>query len=239
MEFSKDLLFNESISIKQKNKGYRFSVDPIILAGIINVPEDAKVADFGTGCGIIPIVLCKKFHKINVVGIEIQKDLAHIATQNIKDNGFRDRVKIENIDISDISDISQRGVYDFIVSNPPYIKQGSGRLNSVEEVLIARHEIKITIKNLLSVASKALKNKGRIAIIFPANRLSELINEFKNSNIAPKNLTIIYSKPGKNAELVLLEGVKNGGDELKIDRPFYINNEKGEYSGAMQSIFNM
>ncbi|MCP3922377.1 MAG: methyltransferase [Desulfobacterales bacterium] len=236
MEYSKDLLFNESISIKQKNKGYRFSVDPIILAGIIHVPEDAKVADFGTGCGIIPIVLCKRFHKINVVGVEIQKDLAHIATQNIKDNGFRDRVKIENIDINEIS---QRGVYDFIVSNPPYIRQGSGRLNPVEEVLIARHEIKITITNFLSVASKALKNKGRIAIIFPANRLSELINEFKNSNIAPKNLTIIYSKPGKNAELVLLEGVKNGGDELKIYRPFYINNEKGEYSDAMQRIFDI
>ena len=233
IDYSKELLFNEKISIKQSRDGYRFSIDPIILANLVNPGNASMIADFGTGSGIIPMVLCKRFSDISVVGFEIQKDLADLADLNVSDNGLENSVVIENLDINNIS---ERNLYDYVVSNPPYIKKGAGRINPVEECAIARHEIKITIKSLVSKASDVLKKKGRLGVIYPAMRLDELIHEFKNFGIAPKVLTIIYSKPMRDASLVFLEGVKGGKDELKVTPPFYIYGDRDEYSEVMGNI---
>jgi tRNA1Val (adenine37-N6)-methyltransferase len=203
------------------------------------VRKDDRVIDLGTGCGVIPLVLAYRAqteHKI--AGVEIQPELAELARKNVSENNFDSRIEIHQMDFREVSLAFDAGSFDLALSNPPYRKQGTGFISPSRQKAIARHELSATAADVLKAAGYLLREGGRIALVYPSTRLGNLLSCAIGHGFSPKRLTIIYSYPNGPGRLVHLECRKGGGEELKVEQPFYIYGENGAYSDAMQKLYN-
>ncbi len=188
----------QNIYIEQPKNGYRFSIDPIILVSDLNIEQNEKILDIGTGCGIMPLLIAAKFPKVQITAVELQKELAAVADNNIKENGLEDKIRLINGDIRQLKSLDMADKFDRIISNPPYKKRGSGRINSNSQKAIARHEIALTLDELILSASTLLKIDGILNLIYPAERLHELIETMQNSSIEPLEIKSIQTSETKN-----------------------------------------
>lgn len=234
------------IQIYQNKNGYRFSVDALLLFSFINLPRVKKIADLGAGSGIIGILLAKKYPHAEVALIELQRSLARLAEKNVVLNKLKERVKVIRADLKELSKtrlfthlpILPFTDSDLVVSNPPFREVKTGRLSIGDEKAIARHEIKLSIKDLVKAGSTLLKHHGRLCIIHLPERLTEIMDAMKENNLEPKRLRFIHSSVSTEAKMVLIEAVKGGRPGLKTERPLFIYNEDGSYTDEMRDIYN-
>lgn len=190
--------------MSQPDKGYRITTDPFVFASHTNLDDITRVLDIGTGCGIIAMLLAKRSERLSIVGVEIQEELARYAIQNIKDNNLADRVSILNRDIND-SDVTQLGgPFDLVVTNPPYMIKKSGRINSNPDKALARHEIKLNIDQVFACSKKLLKPAGKLSIIFPADRFSDLKSAMGSFKFYPVSTQWIYTQNRQKAKRIIL-----------------------------------
>jgi tRNA1Val (adenine37-N6)-methyltransferase len=226
------------IQIYQSKTGYRFSVDSLLLYNFVTLKRAESIADLGAGSGIVGILLAKKYHDAHVTLFEIQQSLVKLAEKNIVLNNLEDRIKVMKYDLREISVLSLTAYsYDLIVSNPPFRKTQSGRINIGEERAIARHEIKLKLDELIDAASALLRVKGRFCIIYHPVRLSELMTILKKREIEPKRLRFVHSHMLSDAKVVLLEAVKGGRTGLKVEKPLYIYKKDGSYTDELKEIY--
>lgn len=238
-EYSEDALFNGRIKCLQHRRGYRFSVDAVLLGNFIQPKPGERILDLGCGCGIIPLILAYRWPKVSITGLEIQPDLASLSRKNVEMNNWQDRIEIVQGDLREIQHIFAAGSFDWVVSNPPYRKPGSGRVNTGAEQAQARHEQLADLASVTRSANWAARKKGRVVFIYPASRGASVIAEMKNSGLEPKKMQSVFSYPGSTASLLLIEAVKQGGEELVILEPFYIYREKdGAYSPEMAGYYS-
>jgi len=231
-----DSLFGGRLKIIQKKKGYRFSIDAPILAHHIRLRATDIAVDLGTGCGIIPLILSLHTPSAHIYGIEIQKDLAELALMNVRLNHADENITIVHADMKDFKSYLTPGTVDFVFSNPPYRKVLSGRINPEAERAVARHEIKACLSDIVSVAESLLKRSGRLVMIYPAERVTDLILRMRASKLEPKRLRLIHPKQGSEAILAIAEGVKYGNPGLKVDPPIIIYNPGGEYTNEVKKM---
>ena len=214
-------LEDKGLKIIQASDSYRFSVDSILLLNFIRVRNYEKIIDLGTGSGIIPLLLFGKRKGLSIYGIEIQNDLAGMARRSIELNKLQDHITIIQGDFKNVKNVFQNQQFDVVVSNPPYISLGQGEINPSSSKAIARHEIKGDLEDIISASNYLLKNKGRIYLIYRSAKLIKLLLALKKYSIEPKVIKFIHPRQGKNANLVLLEGIKRGKEELKIEDPIF------------------
>lgn len=229
-----DIFCEGRLKIIQKKKGYRFSIDSILLSEFIRVKENEKVIDLGTGCGILPLLLSRKAKTSSFIGVEIQKGLADCAKKNVMLNHLEDRITILNQDFRNLKNDYRPGTFDVVISNPPYRRYRTGRINPDMEKAIARHEIKGKLEDLISIASYLLKSKGRFYLIFPAIRTVDLLSNMRSNRLEPKSLQIIYPHINEDAKFVLAESIKESGIELKILPPIILHKSKKEQDSHVE-----
>ena len=219
-----DVLCDEQLTIIQKKRGYRFSIDAILLASFVRVRKHERLLDIGSGCGIIPIYMAKKGYMNDMIGIELQKTLFDTAQKNRVINHCEDHVRFINADIADVLEDMKKDPFQVIVANPPYTKRHSGRICPEESRLLARHEEKLDIESLTTAVSKLLSKKGRFYTIYPARRLAELVTAAQSKKLALKKLRVVYPRQAEEANLILAEFLKEGGPGVAIEKPLYVYN---------------
>ncbi|MDF1592315.1 MAG: tRNA1(Val) (adenine(37)-N6)-methyltransferase [Desulfobacterales bacterium] len=232
-----DAFLDGRITIKQHRSGYRFSIDAVILAAHARPRAGEAVVDLGTGCGVIPLILAHRNPDIRICGIEVQKELAEIAQWNVNDNNMADRIVIRQQDIKRLTPGMVAGPVDLVVSNPPYRLTHSGRLNPDRQKAVARHEISVTLADVVESANRILRTSGRFITIYPAERLTDVISQMRTSRIEPKKLRTIHSGRSIGAKLILVEGVKAVNPGMKILPPLFIYTRQGGYSREVQKMF--
>jgi tRNA1Val (adenine37-N6)-methyltransferase len=234
-----DEIFHGRLRVIQKLKGYRFSLDPILLCSFVDIARTRKALDLGTGCGIIPLILAKKNESIRIVGVEVQEELADLARRNIELNQLSDRVEIIHGDMRDITPDIKRGSFDLVVSNPPFMRANCGRINPLRQKAIARHELLTSIEDVIKCAREFLIPKGRLALIYPAQRTVHLMFTLRDFRFEPKRFRAVHSYRNENAKMVLVESVMGGGEELEFLPPLVIYEESGKYTDEMNAIYRM
>lgn len=239
-----DSLFDGRLVCLQPKRGYRYSVDSLLLAHFAPIDKDDRILDIGCGCGIVGLIILCRWQKYlrNVTGLELQPELARLAERNAKLNGFDRKYTIREGDLRSIKPIFAAESFSRIVCNPPFYGSSSGRGNGDRQSLIARHQVCSSTSQVSAAASYAVKNKGTVSVVFPAEGLFELLCSFERARLQPKRMQMVYSYPEKNAsaKLVLVDAVKNGGPGLKILPPLYIYREKkGPYTDEMQDVFSL
>jgi tRNA1Val (adenine37-N6)-methyltransferase len=238
MEETLDTLSTGGIRILQPRKGYRYSIDALILPFFMKLrPRDA-VIELGTGTGVISMVLAKRCPKCRIVSVELQKRLHGLLLRNLELNALAERVKGVHGDIRQIKELFDPGGFDQVCSNPPFRKTRSGRLNPDSEKAIARHEIALSLDDLSSAAAHLLKKQGRFSLIYLPERLVELIQRLRRCNLEPKRMQTIHSFPNSPPVLILMEAIKGGRTGLTMESPFNIyRDESRVYSEAMEAIY--
>jgi len=238
-EYTEDTLFDGRIRCLQHKIGYRFSVDAVLLGNFIHPRPGDRILDLGCGCGIISLILAYRWPRVSITGLEIQPGLARLASRNVALNDWQERIKIIHGDLKETGKSVGPGSFDWVVSNPPYRKPGTGRINPGAEQAMARHEQSADLAGVTKAANWAVRKRGRVAFIYPASRGASVIAELKKAGLEPKKMLPIFSYPGSSASLLIIEAVKQGGEELTILPPFYVYEERdGEYSPEMAGYYS-
>jgi tRNA1Val (adenine37-N6)-methyltransferase len=237
-EVTFDEILNGRLQVFQKKRGYRFSLDAILLAHFISLKAKSRAIDIGTGSGIIPLILVNHFPHVDWTGLEIQKEMAALARRNVELNGREKQIKIVEGDAREIKKIFPGNSFDVVIFNPPYRRLKSGRINPNQEKAIARHEISGSLNYFLFAAKYLLKPAGRVFTIYPAKRLTELVYLFRANSIEPKKMKIVFSDVESAAEFVLVEGRTDSREELKMEPPLFIYGKDRKYTRQMQDIFS-
>ncbi|MCF8023904.1 MAG: methyltransferase [Desulfobacteraceae bacterium] len=233
-----DTFFNGRISVKQPLNGYRFSIDAVILGNLADVKPGDRILELGTGCAVIPLILCFRHPGMGeVFGVEIQHELARIAAENTADNHMSDRITILQKDIKSITPTDTNGTVEAVICNPPHFAEKSGRVNPDSQRAVARHEIAMKLSDLTSTASLMLSPGGRLIVIYPSERVVDLISAMRGAGIEPKQLRMIHSAPGDCALRVLTHGIKGGNSGIRIDPPLYIRSDPLHYSEEVDAMF--
>jgi len=234
---TQDSFFNGKVTIKQDRVGYRFSIDAVILAHRLRPKSGERVVDLGTGCGIVPLIVGYRHPEIYMFGIEIQKELADIAEINIRENGMQAKIRILCRNLQTIQPAMFQGPVDIVVSNPPFRKAASGRINPNPQRAVARHEISVTLLDVVKAASDILKKGGMFILIYTSERLPELIQHMQACRLEPKNMRFIHSTTNSESKLFMMEGVKQGRPGLKVGPPIVIYDENGVYTEEVEDMF--
>ena len=235
-----DTLFGGKVKVIQEKNGYRFSIDAFLLAGFVWLRRGDRVIDLGTGVGIIPLILGTRGEDAEqIVGVEIQKQLAELAKRNVLINGLEDLITIYHGDFKGLNDAFAPSSFDVLVTNPPYYRVSSGRINPCSQKAIARHEITCTINDVLQASCYLLKEGGRMFIIFPATRAITLFDNLRSASLEPKRIRWIYSREGEEAKFILTEAHKGGGEGVEVLPPLFVYTVNGSYTPEMEALYSI
>ncbi len=236
-ELTLDAFFNGRIKVAQERSGYRFSIDAVLLAHHAPCREKDTVLDLGTGCGIIPLILAFRHPKIRIYGVEIQAPLAEIAMKNVWQNNMENRIEIFCRDMRALDTKATKGAVDLVVSNPPYRKARSGRINPNRQRALARHEIAVTLEEVVATGYRMLKPKGRFVGVVPAGRVTDILSFLRACGLEPKRLRMVHSRMDTEAKLVVVEGIKGGRKGIHVAPPLVLYGPDGAYSDAVLEMF--
>lgn len=238
MKVTNYLLGYKDLKIVQDSEMFSFSLDSVLLPNFVTINKKiTNILDIGCGNAPIPLILSTKTNA-KITGIEIQKSVYDLAVESIKINNKEDQITIINEDINEFYKNEETDKYDVITCNPPFFKYiESSNINKNDYKTIARHEVKLNLNQLFTIARKLLKNNGVIAIVHRPERFLDVVMEMKNNNIEPKRVQFIYPKTNMEANIMLIEGTKNGNPGLKILPPIYSHKENGEYTDTVKKYF--
>ena len=234
---TEDTFFNGKLHIQQDPSGYRFSIDAILLASYARPRAKERVLDLGTGCGIIPLILAYRHPDISAFGIEIQKELAHMAVSNVKANRLQNQITVLCRDMRELKPNDIGGPVDLVVCNPPYHTPKSGRINPDRQRAIARHELKINLADILQTAKRLLRTAGRFVTIYTAERMTDLFVQMRAHGIEPKFMRTIHGQLAAEARVILVSGTKGAQPGTRLDPPLIIYDSKGHYSPEILEMF--
>ena len=242
-----DLEYN-NLKIIQNEKGFCFGIDSVIVTDFArDIKNNSIGVDLGTGTGIISILLASKTNLSKIIGIEVQKDVADMASRSIKLNNLQHKIQILNMNIKEIlnknaleneKNILKRDSFDFIITNPPYKKLETGRINDNEYKYISRHEITATLEDFVKVSKYLLKDKGSLYMVHRPDRLVDILSIMRKYKIEPKKIRFVHSIVNKEPSLVLIKAIKNANSFLRIERPLIIYDENGKYSDEIYKIYD-
>ena len=237
-EIINDLVYFDNLKIVQNKEYFNFSLDSVLLPNFCCLNKSIKsIMDLCTGNAPIPLVL-STMTDAKIIGVELQKNIYDLAIKSVKINNLDKKIEIINEDVRKIDSNFETDTFDLITCNPPYFRLNENSIlndNSVKS--IARHEININLDDIMRVSKKLLKNNGSLCMVHRTDRLIEIIECMKKNNIEPKRIRFIYPKVGKESNLVLIDGHKNGKSGLKILDPLYVHNDDGSYTKEVLKMF--
>jgi len=233
-----DTFLNGRLTVYQYKPGYRFSIDAILLAGYVRPRAEDRLIDLGCGCGIIALILAHRYPDLQLFGVEIQPTLVGLARKNVVKNRMSDRIRILERDIATLSQKEIQGPVDIIVCNPPFGRVRAGRINPNNERALARHEIKMTLKDITATVRGMLRTGGRFYIIFPAERITDLFCRMRADRIEPKRMRTVHSSTTDPARRILVEGIAGGRPGTSMDPPLVIYQADGVYTDEVQQLLS-
>lgn len=232
-----DDLNRNGYKIIQHPDKFCFGMDAVLLSGFAQIKEGENVVDFGTGTGVLPILLEAKSKGAHFTGLEIQKESAEMAARSVKYNGLEDKIDIVEGDIKTASEIFGLSKVDVVTSNPPYMTNHHGLKNPNDAKAIARHELLCSLEDLIRETARVLKPGGRCYYVHRPFRLVEIFTLMKEYKLEPKRMRLVYPFVDKEPNMVLIEGVRGGGSQLTVERPLIVYKEQGVYTKDILDIY--
>ena len=216
-----------------------FGMDAVLLSGFAKVKKGETALDLGTGTGIIPILLKTKTNGKHFTGLEIQKECADMAGRSVRYNHLEDDVEIVQGDIKEAADIFGAASFDVVTSNPPYMIGQHGLRNPDMPKAIARHEVLCNLEDVVSQASKVLKERGRFYMVHRPFRLPEIMTKMCAYGIEPKRMRLVYPYIDKEPNMVLIEGMKGGNPRMQVEPPLVVYQKDGSYTEELLALYGM
>ncbi|QKS69627.1 tRNA1(Val) (adenine(37)-N6)-methyltransferase [Paenalkalicoccus suaedae] len=215
--------------IYQRDDIFAFSIDAVLLARFVTLPASGKVVDLCTGTGAIPLLMSLRT-KASILGVELQETLAELTKLSVAENKLEEQITVSQQDLNKLTDVAW-GKYDVVTCNPPYFAVTADKgTNENTFKSLARHEIACTLEDVIRVSSRLVKSKGRVALVHRPERLDEIIAYMHTYKLAPKRIQCVHPHKGKDANMLLIEAVRDGGFGAKILPPWVLYQEDGSFT---------
>lgn len=227
----------KGLGIIQNPKWFCFGIDAVLVSHFVEAKKESHIVDLGTGTGIIPLLLSARFESVRVTGLEIQAEVADMAWRSVMYNQLQDRIKIHQGDIKNIKALLKAECADVVVSNPPYFKHKSGILNQTDYKTISRHEVLMSLEDLMVAAYHCLKPGGAFYIIHRPDRMVDLVWTARLHRLEPKKMQLIQAYYDSKPNLMLVKCVKFGNPELTFEKPLVVYEKDGSYTQAIKTIY--
>lgn len=233
-----DYLLAEDLRIIQSPSVFSFSLDAVLLSRFVSIPKSHKgaIVDLCSGNGVIPLFLSARTNA-QITGVELQPRLYDMATRSIQYNQLEHQIQMVLGDVKDAPTTLGVEKYDAVTCNPPYfLAHEMSEKNVSEHYAIARHELYLTLEEAVQSASRLLKQGGKAAFVHRPGRLLDIVTAMRANRLEPKRIRFVYPKEGKEANTLLIEGIKDGKPDLKILPPLYVYNENNEYTAEVREL---
>lgn len=227
------------LRILQKNSGFRFGMDAVLLADFTRLEARERAADFGTGTGILPLLLAGRGRGAHFDAFEIQPDMADMAKRSVALNGLTERITVHNLPVEQADQAVQPGTLDAIVCNPPYGVPGTTLLNPNAALSTARHQGEEGLTAWFRMAYRLLRGKGRFSMIYPAPRMLEAMTALSRARLEPKRFRLIYPHGDKPANLVLIEAMKDAKPMLHPEPPLIVYEADCSMTPELRRIYHI
>lgn len=232
-----DLQF-AGLKILQKTAGFRFGMDAVLLSDFVRAEAQATVADFGTGTGILPLLMWGRGKGQRFEAFEIQREMADMARRSVALNGLSARIRVHEASVEEAPSLLSSGSVDVIVCNPPYGMPGATLHNPGLSKDLARHQDQRGLKPWFTAAYRLLRGRGRMALIYPAPMMFSLMNDLSRAALIPKRFRLIYPRVDKPANLVLVEAVKDARPTLQPEPPLIVYEQDGTMTPELRKIYH-
>lgn len=225
------------IQIIQSPEVFSFSLDAVLLAHFARIPKRGKIVDLCAGNGAVGLFISSRT-SATITGVEIQARLADMAQRSIQLNQLETQLNILNIDLKETTQYIDKDSIDAIVCNPPYFKElPTNTKNPNPHLAIARHEINATLEDVIAVSAGLLKMNGKLTMVHRPERLVEILQLMQQYGIEPKRMRLVYPKHGKEANTLLIEGIRHGKPGgLVILPPLYVYDDTNHYLPEVQEM---
>ncbi|MFC7682235.1 tRNA1(Val) (adenine(37)-N6)-methyltransferase [Paenibacillus sp. GCM10028914] len=231
-----DDLLTKDLGIIQSEEVFSFSMDAVLLARFASIPRRGRILDMCTGNGVIPLLLTTKSEAV-IEGIEIQPRLADMARRSVTMNGLEERIVIREGDLRELYLETGHGVYDAITVNPPYMPLNGSDIKLNQHQAIARHEIHCTLEEVIQSGSRLLRPGGKLSMVHKPLRLAEIISLMQKYRLEPKIIRFVHPRLHMEANMVLIECIKDGKPEVRLQPPLIVYDDQGKYCPEMMDIY--
>ncbi|SUO91729.1 methyltransferase [Streptococcus uberis] len=233
-----DQLFSSDVQIIQNKEVFSYSIDSVLLSRFPNIPSRGLIVDLCSGNGAVGLFASTKT-KAKIIEIELQERLAEMAQRSIRLNQLDDQVSMICDDLKNLLDHVPRSGVDLILCNPPYFKATeSSKKNISQHYLLARHELTTNLDEICHISRHALKSNGRLAMVHRPSRFLEILDTMRKHGLVPKRVQFVYPKIGKEANMLLIEAIKDGSiDGFKLLPPLVVHEENGDYTQHIRRLY--
>ncbi len=230
-----DLLTN-NLRIIQSEEVFSFSMDAILLAHFCSVPVKGAILDLCTGNGVVPLLLTTRTRS-RIWGVEIQERLADMAKRNVKLNGLQDQLTMLHGDLKEVHQTLGYGNFDLVTVNPPYLPVPSGEISGNAHFAAARHEVHCTLEDVAAACSRLVRPGGKAAMVHRPHRLADIVCLMRKYRLEPKRIRYIHPRQGEEANMVLIEAIRDGKPEIRTLPPLIVYTEEGVYCKELMKIY--
>jgi len=221
-----DLMTASELKIIQSREVFSFSLDAVLLSRFASIPPKGRIADLCTGNGVIPILLSDRT-KASIDAVEIQPRLADMARRSVAMNKLTEQITVIEHDLRTYPKSAGNGVYDAVTVNPPYMTVTSGEPNINEHYAIARHEIHCTIEDVAEACARIVKPGGKVSMVHRPSRLLDIVQSLRRWKLEPKRIQFVHPNSKSEANMVLIEAMRDGKPDIKLLPPIMVYDDKG------------
>ncbi len=234
-----DDLNRGGLQILQKEKGFRFGTDAVLLADFAAPKPGDRGADLGAGGGILSILMADAQPRARFDAVEWQEDMCDMARRSVAGNGLEDRIAVHHLDVRLAPRALGYSGHSLVVCNPPYNPRGTAPASPEPTHHLARHEGDSTVEDFVDCAAKLLKNGGRAAFVYPASRAFDLMCALRARRLEPKRVRLLIDRPETRPKLILIDAVKGAGSMLDWLPPLFLKNADGSPSDEYRRIYRL
>lgn len=232
-----DSLERGGLRIIQSPRAFSFSLDAVLLAHYASVANYDTVMDLCTGSAVIPLLLSTRAKGLKQVGLELNAEAAERAERSVLLNNLTGSIEIIAGDVRKVKAVLRGRRFSLVTVNPPYLPLGQGVASNCDAHRMARHEVDVTLSEVVSAAAYLLATGGRLAMVHRAFRLTDILVVLREHRLEPKRLRFVHHKVNTEARLVLIESVKDAKADLKVAPPLYVHQENGALSLELQELY--
>ena len=231
-----DDLLTHDLHIIQSTEVFSFSMDAVLLARFAGIPARGRILDLCTGNGVVPILLTTRT-KGSIEGVEIQPRLADMARRSVKLNQLENRITIHEGDLRELHLVTGHGVYDAITVNPPYVPLNGSDIKLNIHHAIARHEINCTLEEVIAACARLIRPGGKVSMVHKPQRLGEILSIMRQYRIEPKRIRFVHPRIHMEANMVLIEGIKDAKPDIRLLPPMIVYDEQNNYCPEFMEIY--
>ncbi len=231
-----DDLQRQGMRIIQRENGFRFGTDAVMLADFAVAKRGERVCDMGTGTGVLPLLIAARSVDTTFDAFEIQPDVADMAARSVRLNGLEGRIRVYCADCREATRHIGYESCHLVVSNPPYTAQGAGLVSPERTRALARSG-ECPLDAWIAACARVLRPGGRLCCVFPAPRFLQLCDAMRGARVEPKRVRFVAARIDAAPKLVLVEGLKGGRPGLHVGALLVTHREDGSFTDEMRRIY--